>query len=84
MSGIIVTTHIPYYGTNTAIDECYECGFAGEFAYTSKRFVCPSCDNHEPTCVCGYLGSPNARPFNRGKQEEVKRRVKHFKNGQLG
>ncbi|XNM89389.1 anaerobic ribonucleoside-triphosphate reductase [Escherichia coli] len=25
--------------------------------------------------VCGYLGSPDARPFNAGKQEEVKRRV---------
>lgn len=82
--------HIPYYGTNTPIDECYECGFAGEFACTSKGFVCPSCDNHDPTRVsvirrvCGYLGSPDARPFNSGKQEEVKRRVKHMKNGQLG
>jgi anaerobic ribonucleoside-triphosphate reductase len=28
--------------------------------------------------VCGYLGSPDARPFNAGKQEEVKRRVKHM------
>ena len=28
--------------------------------------------------VCGYLGSPDARPFNFGKQEEVKRRVKHL------
>ncbi|EAB8791585.1 anaerobic ribonucleoside triphosphate reductase, partial [Salmonella enterica subsp. enterica] len=34
--------------------------------------------------VCGYLGSPDARPFNAGKQEEVKRRVKHLNNGQLG
>ncbi|WP_404989578.1 hypothetical protein, partial [Cronobacter sakazakii] len=25
-----------------------------------------------------------ARPFNAGKQEEVKRRVKHLGNGQLG
>jgi ribonucleoside-triphosphate reductase len=24
------------------------------------------------------LGSPDARPFNFGKQEEVKRRVKHL------
>lgn len=82
--------HIPYYGTNTPIDECYECGFTGEFACTSKGFVCPSCDNHDSTRVsvirrvCGYLGSPDARPFNSGKQEEVKRRVKHMKNGQLG
>ncbi|MGD1376246.1 hypothetical protein, partial [Salmonella enterica] len=25
-----------------------------------------------------------ARPFNAGKQEEVKRRVKHLGNGQIG
>ncbi|GHY12124.1 anaerobic ribonucleoside-triphosphate reductase [Vibrio cholerae] len=75
---------VPYYGTNTPIDECYECGFTGEFDCTSKGFVCPRCGNHEPTKVsvtrrvCGYLGSPEARPFNVGKQEEVKRRVKHL------
>ncbi|QSX32339.1 anaerobic ribonucleoside-triphosphate reductase [Shewanella avicenniae] len=76
--------HVPYYGTNTPIDECYDCGFTGEFECTSKGFVCPKCGNHEPSRVsvtrrvCGYLGSPDARPFNHGKQEEVKRRVKHL------
>ncbi|CZF82285.1 Anaerobic ribonucleoside-triphosphate reductase [Grimontia celer] len=75
---------VPYYGTNTPIDECYECGFTGEFDCSSKGFVCPSCGNHDSTKVsvtrrvCGYLGSPDARPFNDGKQEEVKRRVKHM------
>lgn len=78
--------HVPYYGTNTPIDECYECGFTGEFDSTSKGFECPACGNHEPTKVsvtrrvCGYLGSPDARPFNAGKQEEVQRRVKHLSN----
>lgn len=77
-------SRVPYYGTNTPIDECYDCGFTGEFDCTSKGFVCPSCGNHEPSRVsvtrrvCGYLGSPDARPFNHGKQEEVKRRVKHL------
>ncbi|QYJ76620.1 anaerobic ribonucleoside-triphosphate reductase [Shewanella sp. FJAT-52076] len=77
-------TRVPYYGTNTPIDECYDCGFTGEFDCTSKGFVCPVCGNHEPSRVsvtrrvCGYLGSPDARPFNHGKQEEVKRRVKHL------
>ena len=76
--------HVPYYGTNTPIDECYECDFTGEFDCTSKGFVCPSCGNNDTTKVsvtrrvCGYLGSPDARPFNAGKQEEVKRRVKHM------
>jgi len=77
-------SRVPYYGTNTPIDECYECKFTGEFDCTSKGFVCPSCGNSDPDKVavtrrvCGYLGSPDARPFNEGKQEEVKRRVKHL------
>ncbi len=75
---------VPYYGTNTPIDECYECGYTGEFDCSSKGFVCPKCGNHDSSKVsvtrrvCGYLGSPDARPFNFGKQEEVKRRVKHL------
>ncbi|NKI76085.1 anaerobic ribonucleoside-triphosphate reductase [Dickeya sp. CFBP 2040] len=83
-------TRVPYYGTNTPIDECYECGFTGEFNCTSKGFTCPQCGNHDASRVsvtrrvCGYLGSPDARPFNAGKQEEVKRRVKHLASGQLG
>ncbi len=81
---------VPYYGTNTPIDECYECGFTGEFECTSKGFTCPKCGNHDSARVsvtrrvCGYLGSPDARPFNAGKQEEVKRRIKHLGNVQLG
>lgn len=77
-------SRVPYYGTNTPIDECYDCGYTGEFACTSKGFTCPKCGNHEPSRVsvtrrvCGYLGSPDARPFNYGKQEEVKRRIKHL------
>ena len=75
---------VPYYGTNTPIDECYECGYTGEFECTSKGFTCPKCGNHDSKKVsvtrrvCGYLGSPDARPFNSGKQEEVIRRVKHM------
>lgn len=76
--------YVPYYGTNTPIDECYECGYKGEFNCTSKGFQCPCCGNHDPKKVsvtrrvCGYLGSPDARPFNAGKQEEVSKRVKHL------
>lgn len=75
---------VPYYGTNTPIDECYKCGYTGEFECTSKGFSCPKCGNHEEGMlsvirrVCGYLGSPDTRPFNKGKQEEVMRRVKHL------
>lgn len=41
------------------------------------------CGCHDPAKVsvirrvCGYLGAPDARPFNSGKQEEVMERVKH-------
>ncbi|EAR09205.1 anaerobic ribonucleoside-triphosphate reductase [Reinekea blandensis] len=75
---------VPYYGTNTPIDECHACGFSGEFNCTSQGFCCPSCGNRDEASisvtrrVCGYLGAPNSRPFNQGKQEEVKRRVKHM------
>ncbi|MDI6976700.1 anaerobic ribonucleoside-triphosphate reductase [Serratia sp. Se-RSBMAAmG] len=75
---------VPYYGTNTPIDECYKCGYTGEFECTSKGFSCPKCGNHEEGTlsvirrVCGYLGNPDTRPFNKGKQEEVMRRVKHL------
>ena len=77
-------SRIPYYGTNTPVDNCYECGYKGEFNCTSKGFECPQCGNHNPKkCavirrVCGYLGAPNARPFNSGKQDEVTKRVKHL------
>ena len=77
-------SRVPYYGTNTPIDECYECGFTGEFNCTSKGYSCPSCGNNDAERVsvtrrvCGYLSAPESRPLNRGKQEEVKRRVKHL------
>lgn len=76
---------VPYYGTNTPIDECYECGFQGEFNCTSEGFTCPSCGNGDSATssvtrrVCGYLGQPDERPFNAGKQEEMIKRVKHVK-----
>ena len=77
-------TKVPYYGTNTPIDECYQCGFKGEFEASSKGYECPNCGNHDSATVnvtrrvCGYLGSPDSRPFNEGKQSEVIRRVKHM------
>ncbi|STT83506.1 anaerobic ribonucleoside triphosphate reductase [Klebsiella pneumoniae] len=56
----------------------------------ARALPAPKCGNHDAARVsvtrrvCGYLGSPDARPFNAGKQEEVKRRVKHLGNGQIG
>jgi ribonucleoside-triphosphate reductase len=76
--------HVPYYGTNTPVDKCHECGYAGEFTATSKGYECPKCGNTDSKKmnvirrVCGYLGEPGSRPFIFGKQEEVQRRVKHL------
>lgn len=75
---------VPYFGTNTPVDSCGQCGFKGEARATPEGFTCPQCGNHDSASlsvtrrVCGYLGSPNARPFNAGKQKEVMRRVKHL------
>ncbi|WP_410499307.1 anaerobic ribonucleoside-triphosphate reductase [Chitinibacter sp. S2-10] len=76
--------HVPYFGSNTPVDACGLCGFMGETLATAKGFTCPECGNDDSATlsvtrrVCGYLGSPNARPFNAGKQKEVMRRVKHY------
>lgn len=82
--------YVSYYGINISIDECYECGFIGEFECISKGFICSKCGNYDVfrvsviRRVCGYLGSSDVRSFNVGKQEEVKRRVKYLGNGQIG
>lgn len=74
---------LPYFGINTPVDYCGKCGFAGETLATENGFTCPSCGNYDSETlqvtrrVCGYLGSPNARPFIEGKQHEVIARVKH-------
>lgn len=74
---------LPYFGTNTPVDYCGECDFAGEAIASPSGFTCPACGNNDPSTmsvtrrVCGYLGNPGTRPFNEGKQREVIGRVKH-------
>lgn len=75
---------IGYLGTNTPIDQCFKCGFKGEFTATAKGYQCPECGNHDSaTCdvvkrLCGYLGNPNKRPMVHGRQEEIIHRKKHI------
>lgn len=75
--------NIHYFGINQPVDQCFKCGFTGEFKASSKGFECPSCGNHEEGTmsvirrVSGYLSAPNSRPYNKGKMEEVLQRVKH-------
>lgn len=74
---------VPYFGTNTPVDYCGVCSYAGESVATENGFTCPSCGNNDPETlqvtrrVCGYLSAPNARPLIHGKQAEVMQRVKH-------
>ena len=73
-----------YFGTNTPIDKCYECGSELEFIPTEHGFECLVCGNHDPNkCdvvkrTCGYLGNPLARPMIHGRHEEIASRVKHI------
>ncbi|MBB1080031.1 anaerobic ribonucleoside-triphosphate reductase [Limosilactobacillus sp. STM2_1] len=81
--------HVGYLGTNTSIDQCFKCGFKGEFAATARGFKCPQCGNHDPaTCdvvkrTCGYLGNPQQRPMVHGRHEEIIHRVKHMDAGMI-
>ncbi|GAX02114.1 anaerobic ribonucleoside-triphosphate reductase [Secundilactobacillus silagei] len=78
---------IGYLGTNTPIDQCFKCGFKGEFKPTARGFACPKCGNTDPaTCdvvkrTCGYLGNPNQRPMVHGRHVEIASRVKHMTLG---
>ncbi|GAW98290.1 anaerobic ribonucleoside-triphosphate reductase [Secundilactobacillus mixtipabuli] len=78
---------IGYLGTNTPIDQCFKCGFKGEFKPTARGFECPKCGNTDPaTCdvvkrTCGYLGNPNQRPMVHGRHVEIASRVKHMTLG---
>lgn len=81
--------HVGYLGTNTSIDQCFKCGFKGEFEVTARGFKCPQCGNHDPaTCdvvkrTCGYLGNPQQRPMVHGRHEEIIHRVKHMNAGMI-
>ncbi|MEJ6400925.1 anaerobic ribonucleoside-triphosphate reductase [Nicoliella lavandulae] len=81
--------HVGYLGTNTSIDQCFKCGFKGDFNATARGFVCPQCGNHDPKyCdvvkrTCGYLGNPQARPMVHGRHEEIASRVKHMTGGMI-
>ena len=71
---------IPYLGSNVPIDECYDCGYQGDSVRSEEGFTCPHCGGKNISVtkrVCGYLGSPDSRPFIQGKQMEVVSRVKH-------
>lgn len=66
--------NIPYLAFNFPIDSCLDCGYQGEF-----NAECPECGStniQQLRRVTGYL-TTDYRNFNKGKQAEVKARVKH-------
>ena len=67
---------IPYFAVNVPNDTCLKCGYCDEFNDT-----CPECGSHDIQQlrrVTGYLTGNYTTAFNLGKQDEVKRRVKHI------
>ena len=68
---------IPYLGINLPNDHCEDCGYTGEF-----NDCCPKCQSKNISQlrrVCGYLTGDYKTAFNKGKQQEVRMRVKHTK-----
>ena len=66
---------IPYFAINVPVDECLNCGHSGEF-----NDSCPECHSNniqQLRRVTGYLTGNYKTAFNKGKQQEVKMRVRH-------
>lgn len=69
---------IPYFAINVPNDTCLDCGYCDEF-----NDECPMChsDNiQQLRRVTGYLTGNYTTAFNKGKQDEVRKRYQHSKN----
>lgn len=83
-------SRVPYIGVNTPTDQCFSCGFEGEFTADSRGYACPKCNNRDGDSIsvvrrtCGYLGSCGNIPPIEGKQKEIIGRVKHVDNSVVG
>ena len=66
---------IPYFAVNVPNDTCLSCGYTDEF-----NDCCPECgckEIQQLRRVTGYLTGNYTTAFNKGKQDEVRYRVKH-------
>ena len=66
---------IPYFAVNVPNDMCMSCGYTDDL-----NSSCPQCGGAEIQRlrrVTGYLTGNYTTAFNKGKQQEVKMRVKH-------
>lgn len=68
---------IPYFAVNVPNDMCADCGYTDEIGE-----ACPICGGKHIKRlrrVTGYLTGDYTTAFNKGKQQEVKMRIKHMK-----
>ena len=66
---------IPYFAVNVPNDTCLTCGYCDEF--NDRCPECGSTDIQQLRRVTGYLTGNYTTAFNKGKQDEVRHRVKH-------
>lgn len=67
---------IPYFAINVPNDTCLDCGYTDEF-----NDYCPECKSshiQQLRRVTGYLTGNYTTAFNKGKQCEVRDRIKHL------
>lgn len=67
---------IPYFAINLPNDTCMACGYTDELG--SECPMCGGTDIQRLRRVTGYLTGNYTTAFNKGKQQEVKLRVKHI------
>jgi ribonucleoside-triphosphate reductase len=68
---------IPYFAINVPNDTCLDCGYCDEF-----NDECPMCHSKKIQRlrrVTGYLTGNYTTAFNKGKQDEVRKRYQHSK-----
>lgn len=66
---------IPYFAINVPNDTCLECGYTDELG--DECPICNSKNIQRLRRVTGYLTGNYTTAFNKGKQQEVRMRVKH-------
>lgn len=67
---------IPYFAVNVPNDVCIDCGYTD--AMDDVCYQCGGSNIQHLRRVTGYLTGDYKTAFNKGKQQEVEMRVKHF------
>ena len=68
---------IPYFAINVPNDTCLNCGYCDEF--NDECPICHSKEIQQLRRVTGYLTGNYTTAFNKGKQDEVRKRYQHSK-----